>query len=79
MIYKAGQGKSCPNSVRGRKSQTPARFSTFNTAIYPYGNLQPSAAASRGRALLVLTFNPARLRHAVVRCLCVGRASIRAR
>jgi len=51
--YKAGQGKSCPNSVRGRKSRTPARFTTFDTAIYPKCNPQSGAATLRGRTPLV--------------------------
>jgi hypothetical protein len=51
--YKAGQGKSCPNSVRGRKSRTPARFTTFDTAIYPECNPQSGAATLRGLAPLV--------------------------
>jgi len=37
MTYKiavAGPGESCPNSVlRGRRNRTPARFTTFDTAI----------------------------------------------
>jgi len=33
--YKAGPAINSPNSVPGGKSRTPARFTTFDTAIYP--------------------------------------------
>jgi len=39
--------------VRGRKSRTPARITTFDTAIYPECNAQSGAATLRGRAPLV--------------------------
>jgi hypothetical protein len=38
--------------VRGRKNRMPARFMTFDTAIYPECNPQSGAATLRGRAPL---------------------------
>ena len=52
-ISKAGPAINSPNSVWGRKSRTPAQFTTFDTAIYPECNLQSGAATLRGRAPLV--------------------------
>jgi len=51
--YKAGPAINSPNSVRRRKSRTPARFTTFDTAAYPECNPLSGAATLRGRAQLV--------------------------
>ena len=52
-LYKAGPAINSPNSVRGRKSRTPARFTTFDMAVYPERNPLLGAATLRGRAPLV--------------------------
>jgi len=51
--HMAGPAINSPNSVRGRKSRTPARFTAFDTALYPECNPQSGAATLRGRAPLV--------------------------
>jgi hypothetical protein len=51
--YKAGPAINSPNSIRSRKSRTPAQFTTFDTAIYLECNPQSGADTLRGRAPLV--------------------------